>query len=93
MGEIKEKATKRKMKSSWEKKRKEFYESGGKNFEEMEERGDEQEKWYKKMQQKEIEEQRKERWDKISELCYNRWCKMIKAKGISGYLKHWCERR
>lgn len=42
--------------------------------------------WFARLEQKDLEDQRKERWGRISESRYNKWYKMIKGAGIPEYL-------
>lgn len=47
-----------------------------------------------KLEDKDREEQRKERWVRIMGLKFNKWYKRVKGKGVSGYLKKgWTEER
>lgn len=69
--------------SKWEKKRKEFFEKRGRGMIEVEERKEEKFD-FREIEEKDREEQRKERWNKILGSRYNKWYRKVKGEGISG---------
>ena len=92
--EMREKASEGKTGSNWEKERREYFEEKGWRTEEVERRREEGSGWLGEILKKDVEEQRKERWEKIVRLEYNSWYKEIKGEGIPEYLKKgWEESR
>lgn len=60
----------------WEEERRSFFESRGVKLEEVVERGKEEGEWFARIEQKDIEEQRRGRWEKLNQSRYNK-CKII----------------
>jgi len=54
---------------------------------EVEEKSRKEENWINKIEERNKERQRKERWEKIKGSKYNKWYKEIKERGIPRYLK------
>jgi len=60
----------------------------------MEERSRQEENWFYKLEERDRERQREERWDKIVASKYNKWYREVIEQGIPGYLKKgWGENR
>lgn len=74
--------------SDWEEERRRFFEDRGLKLEELESRKRE---WCTELMRAGKEIDRKERWRRIIDSTYNKWCKTIKGDGILGYLKKGAE--
>lgn len=46
---------------------------------------------FEELERRDIKQQKKERWERISGSRYNKWYKRVKGEGIPGYLKKWVE--
>lgn len=84
--EIKKRAEKGKHLSSWEKERYTFFEERGLRITVLEE---EERRKDLKADLIEIEKrlQKEERWERIENLTFNKWYKLVKGIGFPGYLK------
>src|SRR5436190_13640875 len=69
--EMRERAREGKTGSNWERERKEYFEEKGWRTEEVERRREEGSGWLGEILKKDVEEQRKERWEKIVRSEYN----------------------
>jgi len=80
--------------SGWERERKEFFEERRWEISEVEGKREEGSFVLEELERRDIEEQRRRRWERISSTSYNRWYKRVKGVGIPGYLKKgWTENR
>lgn len=80
--------------SGWERERKQFFEERGVGIKEWERKWREGEIRFEKVEERDREKQRKERWEKIRNSRYNRWYGLVKGDGVAEYLKKgWGESR
>ena len=92
--EVRERAKKGRALEGWEEEKRKFYERKGWSIEEVEEMREEGRLRGEELIRKEKSIQEEERWERIRESRYNRWYKIVKGKGVPGYLsKNWEERR
>lgn len=92
--EMKERSRRGMIRSRWENERKEFFEERGVRIQEVEEMREVEKDWFKELEKRDKERQRRERWEKIGESNYNRWYKVIKKEEVPEYLrKGWRESR
>lgn len=92
--EVREKAGRGGKLSEWERERQSFFEERGEEVGEME-KGRE-EGWFDvgKLEEKDRNGQREERWERIRGAKYNKWYGRVKGDGIPNYLKKgWAEKR
>jgi len=74
--------------------RERFWEERGTSVREVEEKREQGIDGFWETEGREKERQRRERWERIVNSNYNRWYKVIKGRGIPGYLKkNWGENR